>query len=133
MFPSDFISGIGDFLKELNIDEVVIKEILDNLADAEDQMPRDEPFRPVSVTGFSGFAGGARMSVHTNAAQEYLAAAMLEMAQTLGLYRDGVIAFKKGNVTLDEFSADELTRIRHATEVASELTLHDGPGKGAHA
>ncbi len=72
------------------------------------------------------------MGQHSNNAREYLAGALSEMMKTLGLYREGVVAFQQGNITHDEFSADELRRIQHATEQASRINLQDSRKGGGH-
>ena len=88
-------------------------------------MPGDDKLKPLPSGAFTSLPAGEEMGHHTNNAQAYLLEALTEMMQVLGLYREGVVAFKQGNVSHDQFSADELTRIARTVEQAGALNARD--------
>ena len=136
MAPLDlgsFLADVGDVLQELSIDEGTIKAILTSLEGAATDIPGEHELRPIPDGVFSALPAGARMGLHTNNAQTYLLGVMTEMMEILGLYRDGVVAYKSGTTTTDEFSAAELTKINHVVDQASQVNTRGRPHEGDNA
>lgn len=128
-----FLSDVGDVLQELAIDEGTVKAILTSLEAAATDIPGERELRPIQDGVFSALPAGAQMGLHTNNAQTYLLAVMTEMMGVLGLYRDGVVAYKSGSTTTDEFSAAELTKINHAVDQASRVNTQGRPHESGNA
>ncbi|GAA5145668.1 hypothetical protein GCM10023340_15390 [Nocardioides marinquilinus] len=113
MSISGIISGIVDTLEELQIDAGTIDEILKMLTEAQDELPLNE-FGQVGKKAFGTLPAGKQMSIHTTGAQEFVLASLTEMAQTLGVYADGVRYFRQGTNRADEFSAEQMRHINEA-------------------
>ena len=132
--PSDgYISGVGDVLHALNIDDAVVDEILTSLDVASTEMPGQQSFPDLGAGVFTTLPAGTEMATHTNAAQQYLADAIAEMMEILGLYSEGVIAIRHGNAKTDDFAASDLTKIRHVVEQANAFNRQPDHGRGGHS
>ena len=128
--PSDgYISGVGDVLHALNLDDTVIDEILTSLDVATTEMPQQQTFPDLGQGVFTTFPAGVEMSMHTNAAQQYLADAVAEMMEILGLYSEGVVAIRHGGAKTDDFAAADLTKINHVVEQANAFNRQPDHGR----
>lgn len=118
------IDGIGDTLEELAIDEGTIKGILVALADGSELIPREEDLKPIPSQSFGTLPAGLEMGLHTGNAHQFLLSSMAEMMAMLGLYGQGVKAFKEGGNAADEFSAAQLRQIHQVVTSATRANEH---------
>lgn len=126
-----FISGVGDVLQELNIEESTIKTILATLEDSMSEMPDTHAMPPVAEGVFTVLPAGRQMGFHTNNAQAYMRDVMVEMMKVLGLYADGVTAIHQGAGKTDDSSAELMTTINKVVEQVTEVNRSGhGEGKG---
>ncbi|MBS43572.1 MAG: hypothetical protein CMH83_10515 [Nocardioides sp.] len=127
----DFVDGVRDWLVELNLDEHVVSQIVDALDDAHGLVPDDTTMPAVPDGIFGDLPAGTELSTHTGAAYRFLMEAMADMRRTLKAYDGGVHAFRDGNVTADQWSADQTRAMQRAIEVGQHHGSGHGTGHGS--
>ncbi len=111
-----YIDDVGQFLSGLfEVDEETVDKIMSHLASAQELMPRDGDVDRIPGTSFGTLPANNEMDVHSTNARDYLMGALGEMLTTLGVYDDGVLAFRGSVHGADDLSAAEMLRIARAT------------------
>lgn len=121
-----YVDDVGQFLSGLfEVDEETVGKIMGHLERAQELMPRDGDVDRIPGSSFGTLPANYEMDVHSTNARDYLMGALGEMLTTLGVYDDGVLAFRDSVHGADDLSAAEMLRIARATNAGRAANSAD--------